>query len=98
MSEEREFSPNSSSFKDRLVKGLYLVLFAILFDLVQLVVVLIALVQYILLLTTGATLPRLRELGLSLGRYLKEIVGFLTFEEDHAPYPFSHWPGESDTP
>ncbi|MDH4247049.1 MAG: DUF4389 domain-containing protein [Deltaproteobacteria bacterium] len=92
MGEEKAGGIENAAFKDRLAKGLLLLLFIVLFDLVEIVVVMVAVVQYIMLLATGNTMPQLRELGLSLGRYLKEIVAYLTFESDEKPYPFAPWP------
>ena len=93
MGEEKKGKLDNQTFQERLAKGLALILFIVLFDLVEVVVVLVAVVQYIMLLATGNTMPSLRELGMSLGGYLKEIVAYLTFETDTKPYPFSSWPG-----
>ena len=96
MGQEKASALDNKSFQERLAKGLALVLFIILFDLVELVVILVAVVQYIMLLATGNTLPTLRSLGISLGGYLKQIVAYLTFETDDKPYPFAAWPSSNE--
>lgn len=70
----------------------YLVLFAIVFEIVQAVVGVVAVVQFVLRVATGHPNGRLRTLGGHLGRYVREVVAFLTFESDAIPYPFGPWP------
>jgi len=96
MGQEKASALDNKSFQERLTKGLALILFIVLFDLVEVVVILVAVVQYIMLLATGNTLPTLRSLGISLGGYLKQIVAYLTFETDDKPYPFAAWPGSNE--
>ena len=37
----------------------------------------------------------LTRFGASLGRYARQIIEFLTFVTELAPYPFAAWPAES---
>ena len=70
----------------------YLILFIIVFELVELVVFVTTLVQFILRVTLGRPNERLSQLGAGLGRYTREVIAFLTFATDVIPYPFGSWP------
>lgn len=69
-----------------------LILFVVIFDVVEFIVVLVMLVQFVLHLFTGRANANLRGLGATLGEYAAEIVGFLTYRFDEIPYPFGPWP------
>ena len=70
----------------------FVVLFAIVFNLVELLVAGIVVIQFLSQLCTGRTVPRLQELGRVLAKYVHEIVLFLTYQTDQRPYPFAAWP------
>ncbi|HKI97202.1 MAG TPA: DUF4389 domain-containing protein [bacterium] len=72
----------------------YLVLFVIVFEVVKLLVELIAVVQFILRVATGKPNERLHTFGAGLGRYVREITDYLTYASDATPYPFGPWPRE----
>jgi Domain of unknown function (DUF4389) len=72
----------------------YLVLFVIIFEVVKLIVELIAIVQFVLRVVSGHSNERLRSFGAGLGRYLGDVVNYLTYATDATPYPFGPWPGE----
>ncbi|MEO6352431.1 MAG: DUF4389 domain-containing protein [Oxalobacteraceae bacterium] len=52
----------------------------------------IALLQFIFSLTNGSPNARLLEFSRSLGRYIQQIAGFLTFVTEDMPFPFNDWP------
>jgi hypothetical protein len=36
---------------------------------------------------------KLRDFGLSIGKYVAEIINFLTYNTEEKPFPFDHeWP------
>lgn len=74
------------------LRGLLMLLFVIVFELVKLVVGLTALVQFIVMLVTGAPNEPLRRLGAGLAVYSEEIVAFLTCATEQTPFPFGPWP------
>lgn len=74
---------------------LYLILFAIIFNLTELLVFIVLIVQFISKLATGKVNQRLSLLGRSLGVYTRQIVEFLTYYSDEKPYPFQSWPSSS---
>ena len=44
------------------------------------------------MLLAGKPNDRLVSFGRSLGRYLQQIVEFLTFATEEMPFPFNDWP------
>jgi hypothetical protein len=72
----------------------YLVLFVVIYEVTQLVVFLIMVVQFVLKVVRGRVNERLRRLGGDLGRYTGEVISYLTYRRDEPPYPFGDWPRE----
>ena len=81
----------------RWTRLLYIVLFAIAYQIVQTAVMLIAIVQFVLDLFSGETLDTLRRFGAQLGLYSREIVDFLSYKTERMPFPFSDWPSADGT-
>ena len=50
------------------------------------------LVQFLLVLFTGKTNPRLLKLGQAIATYVYQIIQYLTFNSDYQSYPFGAWP------
>jgi hypothetical protein len=74
------------------VRALMMFVFYIVFNLLELVIGCIALVQLGLMIFTEKPNENLVNLGNSLGHYLGQIVEFLTFSSEDRPYPFGPWP------
>ena len=74
------------------VRGLYMLLFAVIAHIAELVIGLVMLVQFILKAFTENTNDNLLSFGNQLGRYVLEIVQFLTFNTEDKPFPFNAWP------
>lgn len=77
------------------VRGLLMLLFAIVLEVVQFLSGLMALVQFVLLLVNGAPNEPLRRFGAALAIYAQEIVAFLTCASEQTPFPFGDWPQRS---
>ena len=73
---------------------LYIILFAICFNVAEIVLAAIAIVQFASNLITGRPLRSLQEFGTSLSVYLKQIADFLTYASDDKPFPMDQWPQE----
>ena len=78
------------------MRGLYMVLFAIFYQLAEIVLFMTVVFQFFLKLVTGDTNPKLRQLGQNLAAYIFQVVQFLTFNSEQHPYPFGDWP-DGDT-
>ncbi|MDH5446936.1 MAG: DUF4389 domain-containing protein [Gammaproteobacteria bacterium] len=73
-------------------RALYMVLFAIIFHLVELIIGLVMVVQFVLKAATGKTNENLGRFGDQLSQYLYKIVQFQTFNTEDKPFPFQAWP------
>lgn len=81
--------PNGRSIWKR---ALLMALFAIIYSITEIVVVVAAVFQFFCVLITGAKNARVLELGRDLSAYIYEILLFETFNSERLPYPFSPWP------
>ncbi|MDA0261551.1 MAG: DUF4389 domain-containing protein [Proteobacteria bacterium] len=70
----------------------YTLLFAIAFNVAEVVLWAIAVVQFLFKLFSGAPNSQLCGFGQSLGTYIYEIILFLTFRSENKPFPFASWP------
>lgn len=73
---------------------LYIILFAICFNVAEIVLAAVAIVQFASNLITGYPLRSLQEFGTSLSVYLKQIADYLTYASDNKPFPMDQWPQE----
>jgi hypothetical protein len=77
-------------------RGLYMLLFALLYSIAEFVMVAVVLVQFGYRLFNDECHPRLLALGASLASYIYQVFRYLSFNTEVMPYPFSGWPdGES---
>lgn len=83
--------------KSTWVRAMYMVMFAIIFGLLEVVIATVVVFQFFLSLFTGNTNERMVQLGQSLSTYLYQITLFLTFNSDEHPYPFGIWPTGTPT-
>jgi len=74
------------------LRGLYMLLFALLYTVAEIVITAVVVFQFILALFTGNSNERLLKLGQSLSTYVYQILQFLTFNSNYYPYPFGAWP------
>ena len=72
----------------------FMALFAAIFYVAVIVLFAVALLQFLSALFTGERNERLTEFGENHGRFIYQIVRFLTFNTDEMPFPFSDWPGD----
>jgi hypothetical protein len=71
---------------------LFMFLFGMIFNVVQIVIMLTVFIQFFSTLLTGHSNRQLAGLGDSLGAYVYEIIRFLTFASEAMPFPFGAWP------
>ncbi len=74
------------------MRGLYMLMFTIFYNVAEVVLIAIVIVQFFFRLSTGQTNPRLLLLGQSVATYIYQIMQFLTFNSDYQAYPFGPWP------
>jgi nucleoside recognition membrane protein YjiH len=76
------------------MRGLFMLLMSIAYQLTGTLVCFVAVVQFIMVLLTGTPNVYLLAFGRSLARYLHQVVDFLTFAAEAMPFPFSEWPSD----
>lgn len=74
----------------------YVILFCIIFSFMDLLLAFIALLQSIIAVVSGQPNEALKDFGARLGIYLRQIAGFVSFDHDDMPFPFSDWPERDD--
>ena len=77
------------------MRVLYMAIFVIIFNIVELLIAAIVIFQLLVLLFTGDKNQRLLDFGAMLSQYAFKILRFLTFNSEEKPFPFSDW--ENDT-
>lgn len=74
------------------LRFLYMVLFAVIFSLIETIVFLTAFTALIFMLFSRSVPLVLVNFGRSLAQYAEQIIRFLTFNTETYPFPFSSWP------
>lgn len=92
-------SPGNNNLSSKLLNPahwlrllLMLLMYTILFTVVQLMVSITLVVQWILVLFKGAPNLRLKSFTAGLNRYAWEILEYLNFNSERCPFPLSDWP------
>ena len=85
---EQETKDNLSS-RSTWMRVVYMILFAVIFNIVEFVIAVVAVVQFLSKLFTGKVNQQLQALGQGVGAYVNEIIQFLTYHTDDKPYPFA---------
>ena len=75
------------------LRGLYMLLFAVLFNIAEIVLAAVAVFQFLAQLLTGGVNQRVQNFGDQLATYLREMGAFLAYTTSHKPFPFGPWPG-----
>jgi hypothetical protein len=78
--------------KDRLIKGLNVLLFLFAFAVCRFLLYIIVLVQFLFDLISGEPNNRLCQFSSEFKDYIAEVVAFVTYQSDTKPFPFSDWP------
>ena len=74
------------------LRALYMVLFAVIYNVTEIVLVAVVLLQFLLVLLLGENNRRLLAFGKGLSTYVYQIFLFLTYNSEEMPFPFSPWP------
>jgi len=82
----------SSNKRNIWMRGLFMLLLGIAFQVCGTVLCVVTVIQFVIVLLSDAPNSRLAAFGRSLGNYLRQIVNFMTFATEEMPFPFSEWP------
>ncbi|MCD4775197.1 MAG: DUF4389 domain-containing protein [Candidatus Aegiribacteria sp.] len=83
-------------YTDDLMRGLFMIIFFVAARFVAVLVVFIALFQFICTLITRKPNDNVKDFGKDLSLYAAEIIEFLSYNTDRKPWPFS--PGSEAEP
>ena len=73
------------------MRVLYMAIFVIIFNIVELLIAALVIFQVLVLLFTGEKNQRLLKFGSMLGLYAYRMLQFLTFNSEEKPFPFADW-------
>jgi hypothetical protein len=71
---------------------IFMLLFAVIFYVAEMVLFAVAALQFLWKLFTGAVNARLTAFGANLAQFIRDIVLFQTFNTEQMPFPFTDWP------
>jgi hypothetical protein len=74
------------------IRGLFMLLMALAYQVSGTVVCFVTVIQFLIVLLNDKPNARLVSFGRSMGRYLNQIVDFMTFASEEIPFPFDDWP------
>lgn len=80
------------------IRGLFMLLMALAFQVSGTVLCIVTVIQFLMTLLNDLPNARLVYFGRSLGRYLRQIVDFLSFATEQLPFPFNDWPSGDGSP
>lgn len=78
------------------LRALFMILFWIVNYIVRILILLIAVLQFIITLIKGTPHDKISEFGYSLSTFSYQIMLFLTFNTEEKPFPFAEWPQPED--
>jgi hypothetical protein len=79
------------------LRGLYMLLFVVIYGVAEVVVCAVALVQFGWFVALGERNTRLQRFGESLSEFVRDIVRYWTFCSEDKPFPFAEWPQSETT-
>ena len=74
------------------IRVLYVILFAVIYMVAEVVLIAVVVVQFGFVLITGKRNENLLRFGGSLSRYMYDVLLYFTFRSDDRPFPFDDWP------
>ncbi len=83
---------SSLTATDTWMRGLYMLLFTVIYSVTEFVLGLIVVFQFIHVLFSRDTNERLLDFSSDLSVYIYQMLQFLTFNSEAKPYPFAVWP------
>jgi hypothetical protein len=83
---------SSLTAADTWKRGLFMVLFVVIYSIAEFVLGMIVFFQFLHVLFNREINERLRELTTDISVFIYQILQFLTFNSEVKPYPFAAWP------
>ena len=80
------------------LRGLYMLLFLLIWHIAEIIVIGLAVAQFLFAILSGKGNANLMLFGSSMSQYVRQIVNYLSYTADKKPFPFDTWPkDDSDT-
>jgi len=79
-------------------RGLYMLLFAIIYGIAELVLFAVILFQFVSMVLLQKTNERLIDFSRELIAFIREIYLYLTYNSEDKPFPYREWPSEGASP
>ena len=77
------------------LRGLFILIFGVILYFAIILVWLVVIFQFVTKLLTGDLNRQVAEFNGGLLRYVSLILGYITFQADEKPFPFSPWPEQA---
>jgi hypothetical protein len=72
-------------------RGLYMLLFAVIYGLAEIIITAVVVFQFLYVLITGKNIQNLLHFGQGLSTFVYDIMLFLTYNTEEKPFPFGTW-------
>lgn len=82
--------------RDTWFRLLFVLLFAVIYSIAEIVLFFTVIVQFGFVLITGQRNDKLLEFGAALSEFIYQILRYVTFNSEDRPFPFSDWPAVPD--
>ncbi len=80
------------SAKQTWLRGVFILIFAVIYSVTEIVMWFVVLFQFIATLFSGNTNDRLLTFGAQLSTFIYQILQYVTYNSDERPFPFAPWP------
>ena len=80
------------------LRGLCILIFGVILYFAVILVWLVVFFQFVTKLLTGELNRQVADFNGGLLRYISLILGYITFQSDEKPFPFSPWPEKAGEP
>ena len=80
------------------LRGLFILIFGVILYFAFILVWLLVVFQFVSKVVTGNLNRQLADFSSGLLRYISQILGYITFQSDERPFPFSPWPEADKAP
>ena len=74
------------------LRGLFILIFGVILYFAVILVWLVVVFQFVTKLLSGDLNRQVADFNGGLLRYVSQILGYITFQSDDKPFPFSPWP------
>ena len=85
------------SAKQTWLRGLYILIFAVIYSIAEIVLWFVVLFQFVATLFSGKTNDRLLNFGAQLSTFIYQILQYVTYNSEERPFPFAPWPDVKST-